>query len=186
MRVASVTWREEAVEVSDDGSERGALQRLVVHAAVDHTGQFGPFGSRKLVLVFVEQQLLHDTQEHKLTSTNVRRRWTDALTGSVVPWIRRTPRADVLRHSRSPTAWCRNSTCLLPNSGSCCPSRTREEPTGYDPPELQTEDTDNNSFQLSEEEEFSKLVDSVSVLYKLDSFSKPHERGFAHILWAAP
>lgn len=66
--VASVTWREEAVEVSDDGSERGSQRRLVLHAAGDHAGQFSPLRSWELVLVFVEQQLLHDTQEHQLES----------------------------------------------------------------------------------------------------------------------
>lgn len=68
VRVASGTWREEAVEVSDDGSERGSQRRLVLHAAGDHAGQFSPLRSWELVLVFVEQQLLHDTQEHQLES----------------------------------------------------------------------------------------------------------------------
>ncbi len=66
--VESVTWREEAVEVSDDGSERGSLQWLVLHASVDHTGQFSPLRRWKLVLVFIEQQLLLDTQEHQSES----------------------------------------------------------------------------------------------------------------------
>lgn len=58
MIVVSLTWCEEAVEISDDGSEGGPVRRLVVHATVDQIGQFGPFGSRQLMAVFIEQVLL--------------------------------------------------------------------------------------------------------------------------------
>lgn len=52
------TWREEAVEVADDGAERGPERGLVVHAAGDQVGQFGPLWGRKLVAVGVEQRFL--------------------------------------------------------------------------------------------------------------------------------
>lgn len=52
------TWREEAVEVADDGAERGPERGLVVHAARDQVGQFCPLWGRELVVVGVEQRFL--------------------------------------------------------------------------------------------------------------------------------
>lgn len=57
------TWHEEAVEVSDNASEGGPVQRLVVHAAVDQVGQLRPFRGRQLVPVLVKQFLLKDGRE---------------------------------------------------------------------------------------------------------------------------
>ena len=54
----TLTWCEQAVEVSDDGREGGPVRGLVVHAAVDEVGQLGPLGRGQLVLVLVEQALL--------------------------------------------------------------------------------------------------------------------------------
>lgn len=52
------TWREEAVEVADDGAERRPERGLVVHAACDQVGQFCPLWGRELVVVGVEQRFL--------------------------------------------------------------------------------------------------------------------------------
>lgn len=56
------TWREEAVEVSDNRPEGGPVGGLVVHAAVNQIGQLGPLGSRQLVPVLIEQVLLQNTR----------------------------------------------------------------------------------------------------------------------------
>lgn len=61
--VVSLTWCEEAVEISDDGSEGGSVRRLIVHATVNQIGQFGPFRSWQLMSVFIEQVLLQEEQE---------------------------------------------------------------------------------------------------------------------------
>lgn len=52
------TWRDEAVEVADDGAEGGPERGLVVHAAGDQVGQFGPLWGRQLEVFGVEQALL--------------------------------------------------------------------------------------------------------------------------------
>lgn len=52
------TWREEAVEVTDNCTERGPECRLVVHAAGDQIRQFGPLGRRKVVMILVKQDFL--------------------------------------------------------------------------------------------------------------------------------
>lgn len=59
------TWREEAVEVADDGAERGPERGLVVHAARDQVGQFCPLWGRELVVVGVEQRFLGIKVEEK-------------------------------------------------------------------------------------------------------------------------
>lgn len=58
---ARLTWGEEAVQVTDDGAERGPEHGLVVHAAGDEVGQLGPLGGRQLVAVLVEQGFLSHT-----------------------------------------------------------------------------------------------------------------------------
>lgn len=58
------TWREEAVEVADDGAERGPERGLVVHAAGDQVGQFRPLWGRQLVVVRIEQRFLWIQEEN--------------------------------------------------------------------------------------------------------------------------
>lgn len=56
--VTVLTWAEETVEVSYDGSEWRSKCWLVVHAAVDQFSELRPLGSRYLVTVFIEQVFL--------------------------------------------------------------------------------------------------------------------------------
>lgn len=57
-QVQNQTWREEAVEVADDGAERGPERGLVVHAAGDQVGQFCPLWGWEPVVFGVEQHFL--------------------------------------------------------------------------------------------------------------------------------
>lgn len=52
------TWARETVEVTDDRSEGWPEFWLIVHAAVDQVGQFGPRGDRQLMVIFIEQMFL--------------------------------------------------------------------------------------------------------------------------------
>lgn len=54
------TWCEEAVEVTDDGAKSGPECGLIVHAAGNQIGQFGPLWCGKLVVVLIEQGFLED------------------------------------------------------------------------------------------------------------------------------
>lgn len=69
-QVQNRTWREEAVEVADDGAESGPERGLVVHAARDQVGQFCPLWGRKLVVVGVEQRFLSIKVEKKKRKMN--------------------------------------------------------------------------------------------------------------------
>ena len=52
------TWCEEAVEVTDDGAERGPECRLIVHAAGDQVSQLGPLWCRKMMVILIKQDFL--------------------------------------------------------------------------------------------------------------------------------
>lgn len=65
------TRSKEAVKVADDGPERGPEHGLVVHAAGDQVGQFGPLRGRQLVVVGVEQAFLRIQEGHTGSVFNV-------------------------------------------------------------------------------------------------------------------
>lgn len=54
----TLTWCEEAVEVTNHCAERGSEGGLVVHAAGNQIGQFCPLWSRKMMVVLIEQDFL--------------------------------------------------------------------------------------------------------------------------------